>query len=150
MGVNASAAMEHLLDDSNPVCPFPGHSSAFVTGVSTSARPSVETAPPSEAPGGQPVDSAEQALVPAPPPTESGIATPIDGLATRFPVELEVAIPVRDFRVRHLLALGNGSVVESQWPHGEDVPLAVGDVQLAWTEFEVMDAKLAVRITRLA
>jgi flagellar motor switch protein FliN/FliY len=63
---------------------------------------------------------------------------------------LDVAIPVREFRVHGLLALEPGQVIEAQWGNGEDVPLASGQVQLAWTEFEVVDARLAVRITRLA
>ena len=67
-----------------------------------------------------------------------------------LPVELDVAIPVREFRVRNLLALEPGQVIESQWGSGEDVPLAAGDVQLAWSEFEVIDTQLAVRVTRLA
>jgi flagellar motor switch protein FliN/FliY len=41
-------------------------------------------------------------------------------------------------------------VIESQWSHGEDLPLASGDVQVAWSEFEVVETRLAVRITRLA
>jgi len=41
-------------------------------------------------------------------------------------------------------------VIESQWTHGEDLPVASGHVQLAWSEFEVVDSQLAVRITRLA
>jgi hypothetical protein len=41
-------------------------------------------------------------------------------------------------------------LIETQWAHGEDLPLAAGNVQLAWSEFEVVDAQLAVRITRLA
>jgi hypothetical protein len=41
-------------------------------------------------------------------------------------------------------------VIKSQWVHGEDLPLASGDVQLAWSEFEVVDSQLAVRLTRLA
>ena len=40
-------------------------------------------------------------------------------------------------------------VVASQWGHGEDVPLGSRDVQLAWSEFEVADTHLAVRLTRL-
>jgi flagellar motor switch/type III secretory pathway protein FliN len=67
-----------------------------------------------------------------------------------LPVELDVAVPVRDFRVRNLLALEPGQLIESQWGHGEDVPLASGDVQLAWSEFEVVESILAVRVTRLA
>ncbi len=72
------------------------------------------------------------------------------GPAARLPVELDVTVPLREFRVRNLLTLEPGKVVESQWGHGEDVPLSAGDVQLAWAEFEVVDTQLAVRLTRLA
>jgi flagellar motor switch/type III secretory pathway protein FliN len=68
----------------------------------------------------------------------------------RLPVELDVVVPVREFRVRSLLALAPGHLIETQWSHGEDVPLAAGHVRLAWSEFEVMETLLAVRITRLA
>lgn len=70
--------------------------------------------------------------------------------AARLPVEVEVGVPVREFRVRNLLALVPGQVIESQWSHLEDVPLGAGTVQLAWSEFEVLDAQMAVRVTRLA
>jgi flagellar motor switch/type III secretory pathway protein FliN len=73
----------------------------------------------------------------------------IDGPVARLPVEVDVVVPVREFRVRHLLALEPGELIESQWSYGEDVPLAAGDVQLAWSEFEVLDNQIAVRITRL-
>jgi flagellar motor switch/type III secretory pathway protein FliN len=93
---------------------------------------------------------AEQALVPSPhPPAEkAGIA--LTAPLARLPVELDVAVPLREFRVRDLLALEPGQVIQSQWAHGEDLPLAAGDVQLAWSEFEVVDSQLAVRVTRLA
>ena len=68
----------------------------------------------------------------------------------RLPVELEVVVPVRDFRVRSLLALVPGEVIETRWGHGEDLPLSSGDLQLAWSEFEIVDSRLAVRVTRLA
>jgi len=68
----------------------------------------------------------------------------------RMPVGLVVAVPVRDFKVRNLLTMKAGELIESQWGHGEDLPLSSGDVQLAWTEFEVVDTRLAVRVTRLA
>ena len=67
----------------------------------------------------------------------------------RLPVELDVSVPVRNFRVRNLLALEPSHLIESGWSHGEDVPLAAGRVSLAWTEFEVVDTQLAVRLTRL-
>lgn len=73
----------------------------------------------------------------------------IDGPVARLPVEVDVVVPVREFRVRHLLALEPGELIESLWGYGEDVPLAAGDVQLAWSEFEVLDNQIAVRITRL-
>lgn len=72
------------------------------------------------------------------------------GRAAQIPVELDVAIPVREFRVRNLLALEPGQLIETRWASGEDMPLASGQVQLAWSEFEVQDKDLAVRITRLA
>jgi flagellar motor switch protein FliN/FliY len=68
----------------------------------------------------------------------------------RLPVELDVSVPVRNFRVRNLLALEPSDLIESVWGQGEDVPLAAGRVQLAWSEFEVIDTQLAVRVTRLA
>lgn len=70
--------------------------------------------------------------------------------AAALPVEMEVGVPVRDFRVRHLLALKPGQIIESQWSHVEDVPIGAGNVQLAWSEFEVLDSQMAVRLTRLA
>jgi flagellar motor switch protein FliM len=69
---------------------------------------------------------------------------------SRLAVELDVAIPVRDFRVRNLLALAPGQVIRTQWQQGEDLPLATRGAQLAWSEFEVIDEQLAVRVTRLA
>ena len=91
---------------------------------------------------------AVRALVPVPPQgqEEASFKAPIPQL----PVELDVIIPVREFRVRELLALAPGQVIETQWSHGDDLPLAAGEVQLAWSEFEVIETRLAVRVTRLA
>ena len=94
--------------------------------------------------------AAGQALVPSPRPVEAKEPIVLSAPVARLPVELDVAIPVREFRVRNLLALEAGQVIESQWGNGDDVPLASGDVQLAWSEFEVIDTQLAVRVTRLA
>ena len=93
---------------------------------------------------------AEQSLIALTAPT-SADGSPVKSTpASRLPVELDVGVPVRDFRVHNLLALEAGAVIESQWGHGEDVPLFSGDVQLAWSEFEIVDSQLAVRLTRLA
>jgi flagellar motor switch protein FliN/FliY len=94
--------------------------------------------------------AAEQALVPTPHPSAEEEGMLASGPVARLPVELDVSVPVREFRVRNLLALEPGQVIESQWVHGEDLPLASGDVQLAWSEFEVVDSQLAVRVTRMA
>jgi flagellar motor switch protein FliN/FliY len=75
--------------------------------------------------------------------------TTANPLASRIPIELDVAVPVRNFRVRNLLALEKGRVIESSWLQGEDLPLGARGSQLAWSEFEVIEQKLAVRITRL-
>lgn len=90
-----------------------------------------------------------QALVPSPAEDDESGPELIRGPVARLPVELDVVVPVESFRVRNLLALRPGEVIESQWNYGEDVPLTAGDVQLAWSEFEVIDGQLAVRITRL-
>jgi flagellar motor switch protein FliN/FliY len=92
----------------------------------------------------------EQALMPSPHPLVEGEGIVLSAQVARLPVELDVGVPVRDFRVRNLLALEPGQLIETQWAHGEDLPLAAGVVQLAWSEFEVVDSQLAVRVTRLA
>jgi flagellar motor switch protein FliN/FliY len=110
--------------------------------------PSPAGAPPESAGGGE--AAVEQALVLSPQPPAEGAGIALSGPMARLPVELDVAVPVRDFRVRNLLALEQGQVIETEWAHGEDMPLAAGEVQLAWSEFEVVDSRLAVRVTRLA
>jgi flagellar motor switch protein FliN/FliY len=92
--------------------------------------------------------AAETALVQSPAIEREG-ALRINPLVSRLPVEVDVAVPIRKFRVRNLLALEAGAVIPSQWEQGEDMPLAARGARLAWTEFEVIDQKLAVRITRL-
>jgi flagellar motor switch/type III secretory pathway protein FliN len=133
-----------FLNHSNPDCRSSGHPSATSRGMSTTAtsHSGIEV-------GTARGDAPEEALVPLPQGAQSTVTSPANPLAMRLPVELEVTIPVRDFRVRNLLALHSGSLVESQWVHGEDVPLGSADVQLAWTEFDVVDTQLAVRLTRL-
>lgn len=105
---------------------------------------------PASGPRGVPAPAGENAaLVPVPAPPAAEGAVQLRGPVARLPVELDVVVPVGEFRVRRLLALEPGQVIESRWRHGDDVPLAAGDVQLAWSEFEVIDSQLAVRVTRL-
>jgi flagellar motor switch protein FliM len=91
----------------------------------------------------------EGAMVPAGPLLARERMT-LNPAVARLPVELDVAVPVREFRVRDLVNLDAGQVIATQWGHGEDMPLSAGQVQLAWSEFEVVDTCIAVRVTRLA
>jgi len=81
---------------------------------------------------------------------ESEGALQLTASMARMPVALSVVVPVREFRVRSLLAMVPGSVIETSWAQGDDLPLSSANVQLAWSEFEVVDTRLAVRVTRLA
>jgi flagellar motor switch protein FliN/FliY len=90
-----------------------------------------------------------KALVPAQQPRLNEQKSAFPAPVLRLPVDLAVSVPVHDFRVRQLLALTPGQVIETQWNHGDDLPLTAGDVEVAWSEFEVVETKLAVRITRL-
>jgi flagellar motor switch/type III secretory pathway protein FliN len=92
---------------------------------------------------------AEQALLGPAQPHEEDDPAALSGPIARLPVELDVAVPVPEFRVRNLLALEPGQVIETEWALGADMPLASGQTQLAWSEFEVIDSQLAVRVTRL-
>jgi flagellar motor switch/type III secretory pathway protein FliN len=67
-----------------------------------------------------------------------------------LPMQLDVLVKVRSLRVADLLALRKGSVVETVHEHSQDVPMRCGGALLVWGEFEVIEQKLGVRITRLA
>jgi flagellar motor switch/type III secretory pathway protein FliN len=106
--------------------------------------------PVTEAGQDQLAQNAQALMALGPMELETNLPVSLGNRVALLPVELDVAVPVRDFRVCNLLALEHGQVVETQWGHGEDVPLASGQVQLAWSEFEVVDNQLGVRVTRLA
>lgn len=82
-------------------------------------------------------------------PRESPKPLPEDSPLASLPMQLDVTIPIPRFRVQDLLALEKDAVLESRWIPGDDVPVWCGGVQLVWTEFEVVDQKLAVRVTRV-
>jgi flagellar motor switch protein FliN/FliY len=71
-------------------------------------------------------------------------------LLQRLPMKLQVAIPLPRFKVSDLLALRKGVILASAWQSSEDIPLEVGGAQLGWGEFEVVERRMAVRLTRLA
>jgi flagellar motor switch/type III secretory pathway protein FliN len=135
----------------------PFQSSDHISGQHPAAWVGVATASSSPAPASDLVRSPETlhsevaegrvTTTQAPPDGSSAGWSP---LIARLPVELDVAVPVRNFKVRNLIALTQGQLIESQWGGGGDVPLAAREVQLAWCEFEVIETRLAVRVTRLA
>jgi len=71
-------------------------------------------------------------------------------MLSELSMTLESVIALREFKVRDLLRLEVGQVVESLCADTDDVPVKVGQVQLGWSEFEVVEQRLAVRLTRLA
>jgi flagellar motor switch protein FliN/FliY len=71
-------------------------------------------------------------------------------LISRLLVRLAAQIPLTGFKVRDLLALNAGQMIQSSWPGTEDVPVKAGEVHLSWSEFEVVEERMAVRLTRLA
>ena len=64
-------------------------------------------------------------------------------------VTLRVGVALNRFKVKDLLGLQAGQVFESLSPSTDDVPLKIGQVQLGWSEFEVLEQRMALRLTRL-
>lgn len=71
-------------------------------------------------------------------------------LLSQMTVVAAAGIPLSGFKIGDLLRLEPGQIVESAWSHTEDIPLKAGRVQVAWSEFEVVEQRLMVRLTRLA
>jgi flagellar motor switch/type III secretory pathway protein FliN len=71
---------------------------------------------------------------------------PLDTLPW-LPCILTLEVPVVRFTIADLLALKEGSIVETACHHTSDVPLRVNHLLIGWTEFEVVEDRLAVRIT---
>ena len=70
-------------------------------------------------------------------------------VVSRLPVMLSVRIPLTRLKVRDLLSLESGRLLESTWSQTSDVPLSVGEVRLGWSEFEVSGQQIGVRLTQL-
>lgn len=67
-----------------------------------------------------------------------------------LPCQLSLDIPIVNFSVGDLLRLGKDSIVETACLSTSDVPLRANGLLIAWTEFEVIGNRLAVRLTELA
>lgn len=88
-----------------------------------------------------PVESSAFAAAPAP------VSTDLLDTMPWLPCDLTLDIPVVRFTIGDLLALKEGSIVETACHHTSDVPLRVNRLLIGWTEFDVIDDRLAVRIT---
>jgi flagellar motor switch protein FliN/FliY len=64
--------------------------------------------------------------------------------------ELTVDLPLPEFRVADWLELRPRTVIDTRWRVGNDVPLRVNGELLGWCEFEVVEGRLAIRLTELA
>lgn len=64
-----------------------------------------------------------------------------------LPCAVTLELPVVNFTIADLLKLAPGIVVETACHHTSDVPLRVNQLLMGWTEFDVIDDRLAVRIT---
>jgi len=71
---------------------------------------------------------------------------PLDSIPW-LPCTLTLELPVVNFTIADLLALREGSIVETACHHTSDVPLRVNQLLIGWTEFEAVGDRLAVRIT---
>ncbi|HEY1400179.1 MAG TPA: FliM/FliN family flagellar motor C-terminal domain-containing protein [Terriglobales bacterium] len=67
-----------------------------------------------------------------------------------LPCLLTIEISVPGFTVADLVRLERGGIIATRWTVGQDVPLRVNGELIAWSEFEVVQNRLAVRLTELA
>jgi flagellar motor switch protein FliN/FliY len=116
--------------------------------VAVAAMPSKEVRSPDAA-------TTDLALIPEPeihPPNAMGrIEEHRDWmLLSRLPMVLTAGVPLPKFRVKDLLGLKAGQTIPSVWLCTDDIPLRIGAVQLGWSEFEVVEKRMAIRLTRLA
>ncbi|HVB40302.1 MAG TPA: FliM/FliN family flagellar motor C-terminal domain-containing protein [Terriglobales bacterium] len=98
----------------------------------------------------------------APPPAAAPTATTTPALTTPavqeerwqhlqwLPCRLEVQLSVPRLTVGDVIRLAPRVVVETHWQQNADVPIRANGQLIAWAEFEGIDEKLAVRVTRLA
>jgi flagellar motor switch protein FliN/FliY len=89
----------------------------------------------------------------AQPKPEAPIADPLADSWLRvepLPCLLTIEISMPGFTVADLVHLTAGRIIASRWTVGQDVPLRINDELIAWSEFEVVQNHLAVRLTELS
>ncbi|MFI5110614.1 MAG: FliM/FliN family flagellar motor switch protein [Terriglobales bacterium] len=89
----------------------------------------------------------------AQPKPDAAVADPLADRWVRvepLPCLLTIEISMPGFTVADLIQLERGRIIASRWPVGQDVPLRINGALIAWSEFEVVQNRLAVRLTELA
>ncbi len=87
--------------------------------------------------------------------TQSRVVEPVPVLREIWPEALElschlyVALDVPHFTIRDLLELSANSLVDTCRREGTHVPVLVNEVMVGWAEFDVIDGRLAVRMTEM-
>jgi flagellar motor switch protein FliN/FliY len=66
-----------------------------------------------------------------------------------LPCQLTVSLEVAQFAIRDLLSLDINSLVNTRRREGAHVPVLVNGVMVGWAEFDVIDGRLAVRMTEM-
>lgn len=87
-----------------------------------------------------------ETIAPAP---ESGDRDQLDSMPW-LPCTLSLQLQVTRFTIANLLALKEGSIVETACSYTSDVPLRANGVLVGWCEFEVVGDRLAARVTEQA
>ncbi len=67
-----------------------------------------------------------------------------------MPCLLSIEITVPGFKVADLIGLQPGHLIDTHWTVGQDVPLLINGQLAAWSEFEILNNRVAVRLTELA
>jgi len=67
-----------------------------------------------------------------------------------LPCLLSIEIPVPAFTVADFVSLQPGRLIDTHWTVGQDVPLHINGALVAWSEFEIVNNHIAVRLTELA
>jgi flagellar motor switch protein FliN/FliY len=69
--------------------------------------------------------------------------------ALDLPCQLCIALEVPHFTIGDMLSLSVNSLVDTRRREGAHVPVLVNGVMVAWAEFDVIDGRLAVRMTEM-
>jgi flagellar motor switch/type III secretory pathway protein FliN len=66
-----------------------------------------------------------------------------------LPFELSLELPLAQFRVRDLVRLQQGGIVQTSRSAGTEIPLRANGQVIGWAELEPLGDHLAARVTEL-